>query len=78
MMTAYTSTKSAIEAMKLGAYDYVSKPFDVEELKIVVQKALEKAELVDENVYLRRELEQRYGFGNIVGRSPRMQRRSSA
>jgi two-component system response regulator PilR (NtrC family) len=73
MMTAYTTTKSAIEAMKLGAYDYISKPFDVEELKVVVQRALEKTELVDENVYLRRELEQRYGFGNIVGRSARMQ-----
>ncbi len=73
MMTAYTSTKSAIEAMKLGAYDYVSKPFDVEELKIVAQKALERAELADENVYLRRELEQKYTFNNIIGKSPRMQ-----
>jgi two-component system response regulator PilR (NtrC family) len=73
MMTAYSSTKSAIEAMKLGAYNYVSKPFDVEELKVVIQKALEKTELVDENVYLRRELEQKYGFGNIIGRSRRMQ-----
>src|ERR1700730_6971163 len=73
MMTAYTSTKSAIEAMKLGAYDYVSKPFDVEELKILVQKALERAELADENVYLRRELEQKYTFNNIIGRSPKMQ-----
>ena len=73
MMTAYTSTKSAIEAMRLGAYDYISKPFDVEELKIVAQKALEKAELVDENVYLRRELEQKYTFNNIIGKSPRMQ-----
>ena len=72
MMTAYTSTSSAIEAMKLGAYDYISKPFDVEELKVVVQKALEKAELVDENVYLKRELQERYRFGNIVGRGPKM------
>ncbi len=72
MMTAYTSTKSAIEAMKLGAYDYISKPFDVEELKVVVQKAIEKAELVDENIYLRQELEQKYTFNNIVGRSSRM------
>ncbi len=53
MMTAYTSTKTAIEAMKRGAYDFVSKPFDVEELKIVAQKALEQAELVEENVHLR-------------------------
>jgi two-component system response regulator PilR (NtrC family) len=73
MMTAYTSTKSAIEAMKRGAYDYISKPFDVEELKVVVQKALEKAELVDENIFLRRELEAKYQFSNIIGRSRPMQ-----
>src|SRR5262249_30397611 len=73
MMTAFTSTKSAIEAMKLGAYDYVSKPFDVEELKIVVEKALERAELAHENVYLRRELEQKYTFNNIIGKSAKMQ-----
>jgi two-component system response regulator PilR (NtrC family) len=73
MMTAYTSTKTAIEAMKLGAADYVSKPFDVEELKIVAQKALERAELSRENVYLRRELEQKYTFNNIIGKSSRMQ-----
>jgi two-component system response regulator PilR (NtrC family) len=73
MMTAYTSTKSAIEAMKLGAYDYVSKPFDVDEIKLTVQKAIEKTALVDENVYLRRELEGRYKFDNIIGRSRRMQ-----
>jgi two-component system response regulator PilR (NtrC family) len=73
MMTAYTSTKSAIEAMRHGAYDYVSKPFDVEELKLLLAKALEKSELAEENVYLRRELEQRYTFSNIIGRSSRMQ-----
>jgi len=72
MMTAYTSTKSAIEAMKLGAYDYVPKPFDIDELKVVIHRALEKSRLYEENVYLRRELEQRYGFDNIIGRSPRM------
>jgi DNA-binding NtrC family response regulator len=73
MMTAYTSTKSAIEAMKLGATDYISKPFDVEELKIVAQKALERAELADENIYLRRELAGKYTFNNIIGKSARMQ-----
>jgi len=73
MMTAYTSTKAAIEAMKSGAYDYISKPFDNDELKLVVAKALEKAELVDENIYLRRELEQKYTFSNIIGKSPKMQ-----
>ncbi len=73
VMTAYTSTRSAIEAMKLGAYDYISKPFDVDELRIVAQKALERVELVGENVYLRRELEQKYTFNNIIGKSSRMQ-----
>ena len=73
MMTAYSSTKSAIEAMRLGAYDYVSKPFDVEEVKVLVQKALEKTQLVAENVYLRKELEQKYTFNNIIGKSRRMQ-----
>jgi two-component system response regulator PilR (NtrC family) len=73
LMTAYTSTKSAIEAMKLGAYDYVPKPFDVDELKVTISRALEKSRLFEENVWLRKELEQRYSFGNIIGRSPRMQ-----
>ena len=72
MMTAYTSTKSAIEAMKLGAYDYVPKPFDIDELKVVLHRALEKNRLYEENTYLRRELEQRYAFKNIIGRSSRM------
>ncbi|KAB2962467.1 MAG: sigma-54-dependent Fis family transcriptional regulator [Thermoanaerobaculia bacterium] len=73
LMTAYTSTRSAIEAMKSGAYDYVPKPFDVDELKVVIHRALEKTRLAEENVYLRRELAERYAFKNIIGRSPRMQ-----
>ncbi len=72
MMTAHTSTETAVEAMKLGAYDYICKPFDVEELKILVKKALEKIQLYDENAYLRKELENRYTFSNIIGRSARM------
>ncbi len=72
MMTAYTSTKNAIEAMKLGAYDYVSKPFDVDELKVVIHRALEKRRLAEENVWLREELAGRYKFKNIVGRSAKM------
>jgi two-component system response regulator PilR (NtrC family) len=73
MMTAYTSHKSAIEAMKHGAFNYLSKPFDVEELKILARGALEKLHLESENTYLKRELEQKYQFSNIVGRGPRMQ-----
>jgi two-component system response regulator PilR (NtrC family) len=73
MMTAYTSTKTAIEAMRLGAYDYLSKPFDVDEVKVLVQKALEKTQLVSENTYLRQELESKYTFENIIGKSAAMQ-----
>jgi two-component system, NtrC family, response regulator PilR len=73
MMTAYTSTRSAIEAMKLGAYDYVSKPFDNDELKLLAEKALERADLEGENLYLKQELQERYTFSNIIGRSPKMQ-----
>ncbi|MFQ5527805.1 MAG: sigma-54-dependent transcriptional regulator [Thermoanaerobaculia bacterium] len=73
MMTAYSSTKSAIEAMKLGAYDYVPKPFDVDELKVIIQKAVERNQLLAENVYLRRELKQKYAYSNMIGRSARMQ-----
>ena len=73
MMTAYSSAKSAIEAMKAGAYDYIPKPFDVEELKVMTEKALEKTALEEQNVYLRRELEGKYTFSNIIGSSRKMQ-----
>jgi len=73
MITAYTSTKSAIEALKAGAHDYIAKPFDNEELKIIVSKAVERRELEDENIYLRQALEEKYTFTNIIGKSRRMQ-----
>ena len=74
MMTAYASHKSAVEAMKLGAYNYITKPFnDVEELTVLAARALEKTGLEVENVYLRNELARKYQFSNIIGSSPRMQ-----
>jgi len=73
MMTAYSSNKSAIEAMKDGAFNYLAKPFDVEELKMLARGALEKLHLESENLYLKRELEQKYQFSNIIGRSPKIQ-----
>ena len=72
MITAYTSTKTAIEALKAGAYDYVAKPFDVEELKHVVGKALERKRLADENVALRHRIEERPALGTLIGASRRM------
>lgn len=71
MITAYTSTKTAIEALKAGAYDYVSKPFDVDELKHTVERALERKRLSEENVALRRKVAGT-SFGALVGVSRRM------
>jgi DNA-binding NtrC family response regulator len=73
MITAHTSTKSAVEALKNGAFDYIAKPFDIDELKIIVRKAIERKQLEDENLHLRTALEERFTFANIIGRSPRMQ-----
>src|SRR5436309_5160824 len=73
MITAHTSTKSAVEALKNGAFDYIAKPFDIDELKIIVRNAVERKELEDENIHLRTALEERFTFANIIGRSPRMQ-----
>jgi two-component system response regulator PilR (NtrC family) len=73
MITAHTSTKSAVEALKAGAFDYIAKPFDIDELKIIVHNAVERKELEDENLHLRTALEERFTFSNIIGRSARMQ-----
>lgn len=70
MMTAYTTAEDAVEAMKRGAYDYIAKPFKVEELKILVRNALENLDLKKENVRLRQELRDR--FGGFVGKSQSM------
>lgn len=74
LITAHASTDSAIEALRLGAYDYITKPFDVEELKNTVAHALERQELQRDNVFLRSELTERHRFDNLVGRSPAMRR----
>src|SRR5258708_4205117 len=73
MITAHTSTKSAIDALKAGAADYIAKPFDVDELKIIIRKAVERKELEDENLHLRTALEERFMFSNILRKSPKMQ-----
>ncbi len=74
MITAFATTETAVEAMKLGAYDYITKPFKVDEMKLIIQKALEKHHLRKENILLRREIESRAGFENFIGRSESMQR----
>lgn len=74
MITAYASTESAVEAMKLGAYDYITKPFQVDQIKLVVKKALEHVQLVRENIRLKREVESKYVFENLIGASEPMQK----
>lgn len=69
IITAFASHETAIEAMKLGAYDYITKPFKIDEIKLVIKKALDKKGLERENLRLRKELQTKYGFANIIGRS---------
>jgi two-component system response regulator PilR (NtrC family) len=69
VITAFASTETAVEAMNLGAYDYITKPFKLEEIRLTIAKALEHKRLQDENQALRRQLRQDRGFENFVGRS---------
>jgi len=73
MITAYGSVQQAVEALKAGALDYVVKPFDVEELKIIVARGLAERRLRQENVRLKRDLKERYSFENMIGKSRSMQ-----
>ena len=73
MMTAYGSVRTAVEAMKIGAYDYLTKPVSAEEMRLVVQRVFEKQNLIIENMTLRKELEERFSFHNIIGKSHKMQ-----
>jgi len=72
MMTAFGSIETAIRAIKEGAYDYVSKPFKLDEIKLTIQRSLEQQRLVEENIHYRQELITKYKLENIVGRSPQM------
>jgi two-component system response regulator AtoC len=72
MMSAYGNLDTAVEAMKRGAYDYVSKPFRPDEILLTLRKAEERENLRQENLRLRQEVRRDYSFGNIVGKSPRM------
>ena len=69
VMTAFSTTETAIEAMRLGAYDYISKPFKVDSIKVILSKALERRQLTLEVNRLKGELQQRYAFHNIIGNS---------
>lgn len=73
MLTGTKSVKTAVDAMKLGAADYLSKPFDVDELRIVIDRALNSSELEQEVTQLRAQVVKRYAFHNLIGKSQGMQ-----
>ncbi len=72
LITAYGTIESAVQAMKEGAYDYILKPLKMDEIEMVVEKALSHARLIDENRSLREELKASYGFDNIISVNPKM------
>jgi two-component system response regulator AtoC len=74
LITGHASAETAVKAMKEGAFDYITKPLNFEELQIILTKAAEKHQLLNENVYLRKQLRDKYGFDNIIGNSPAMQK----
>ena len=73
VITAFASIEKAVEAMKRGAYDYLEKPFKMDELKMTVQRALSYTEAVSENLYLKKQLKEKYQLTQIVGASSKMQ-----
>ena len=72
IITAYASVESAIDAMKIGALDYIQKPFKHDSLLLTIEKAVTHRRLQEENLRLKDELRQRFSFGNIIGKSPVM------
>ncbi len=74
MMTAYGSVHTAVEAMKKGAEDYLTKPLNVEELEIILARVWKKRELLLQNTALKEQLRSRYRFANLIGNTPAMQR----
>lgn len=73
MFTAYGTIESALEACKLGAFDYIQKPFSAEQLRIAVNRGIKQKRLSDENKYLRSQLKKAYGFSKIIGKSTSLQ-----
>lgn len=74
MITAHGSIETAIQAMKIGAYDYIQKPFEDEEIEFVVERAIRETRLVEENLRLRQQLESNYNFSQILGQSSKIKK----
>jgi two-component system response regulator HydG len=74
IITAYGTIESAVEAIKLGAFDYMAKPFTPEEIRVITKKALESRKIILENIYLRDELKARHEFDTVIGKSKAMKK----
>lgn len=74
MMTGYASPETAVETMKKGAYDYITKPFNMEDFKLVIRNASERKALAEENTYLKSALKEKYRYGNIIGKNEGMKK----
>ncbi len=74
IMTAYASVDTAVEAMKQGAYDYITKPFNPDEIIMIIKKILEHQNLLQENIYLRLQLKKQYDYQNIISKNHQMQK----
>jgi len=73
VMTAYATIDTAVDAMKKGAFDYLEKPFKVDDLRLTIRRALSYNDAISENVYLRKQLKKKYQFNQLIGNSPRIQ-----
>jgi DNA-binding NtrC family response regulator len=74
VITAHATVQTAVEAMKLGAFDYITKPFNLEEFYMAVKRALDLSKLQEENVRLKRELKRKFGYSKIIGNSVPIQK----
>jgi len=74
MITAYATVETAVQALKLGAFDYITKPIDIDELKIIVEKAINYRQLEQENIYLKERIGDRFDLSGMIGKSSAMKK----